>query len=158
MNKSSAGKCKIAAALLALMMPGLAIAQNLVGSPYLVTGETGTVHIYPTPELSRQIKAEQGNPFLSVFLSYHGGPIMTGENLYAIFWVPPTLQNGKATSLSTKYKSVAKQFLGDYPYHGIANNSTQYYSTTSGSKYFQADWWIDCLLPRYERVSGQRLH
>jgi hypothetical protein len=136
MNKSSAGKCKIAAALLALMMPGLAIAQNLVGSPYLVTGETGTVHIYPTPELSRQIKAEQGNPFLGV-LSYHGGPIMTGENLYAIFWVPPTLQNGKATSLSTKYKSVAKQFLGDYPYHGIANNSTQYYSTTSGTKYFK---------------------
>jgi hypothetical protein len=137
MKKSLTGTCRIAAALLALMMPVLAMAQNLIGSPYLVTGENGAVHIYPTPELSRQIKTEQGNPFLGV-LSYHGGPIMTGELLYAIFWVPPTLQNGKATSLSAKYEGVAKQFLGDYPYHGIANNSTQYYSTTSGTKYFRA--------------------
>lgn len=137
MNKSFVGKSMIAAALLGLMIPVLAMAQDVVNSPYRITGETGTVHIYPTPELSRQIKAQQVNPFLGV-LTYQGGPIMTGENLYAIFWVPPTLQNGNPTSLSTKYENVAKQFLGDYPYHGIANNSTQYYSTTSGTKYFKA--------------------
>jgi len=84
--------------------------------------------------MSRQIKA-QGINALGV-LSYHGGPIMTGNNLYAIFWIPPTLQNGSPTSLSAKYQSVAKQMLGDYQYHGLANNSTQYYSTTSGTKYF----------------------
>jgi hypothetical protein len=39
-------------------------------------------------------------------------------------------------SLTAKYKSVAKQMLSDYPYHGIANNSTQYYSTTNGTRYF----------------------
>jgi len=30
--------------------------------------------------------------------------------------------------LTAKYQSVAKQFLADYPFHGISNNSTQYYS------------------------------
>ena len=136
MNKSLGGKCMIAVVLLALMMPVLAMAQDVVNSPYRITGETGTAHIYPTPELSRQIRAQQANPFLGV-LTYQGGPIMTGENLYAIFWVPPTLQNGSPTSLSAKYESVAKQLLADYPYHGIANNSTQYYSTPP-TKYFKA--------------------
>ena len=53
----------ISAALLALMMPALAAAEN--SSLYRVTGETGTVHIYPTPELSRQIKAERGLAHIS---------------------------------------------------------------------------------------------
>jgi hypothetical protein len=53
---------------------------------------------------------------------------MTGNYFYAIFWIPPTLQNGNPTSLTAKYQSVTKQFLADYPFHGISNNSTQYYS------------------------------
>jgi len=95
---STFGKCMISAALLALMMPVLATAQN--SSPYRVTGETGTVHIYPTPELSRQIQAQRG--VAPGVLSYHGGPVMTGVNLYAIFWTPATLQNGNSTGLSAK--------------------------------------------------------
>lgn len=131
------GKVLIAAALLMLFVSVPLLAQNAVTSPYRVSGATGTVHIYATPELSKQIKAQQGTNTLGV-LSYHGGPIMTGDSFYAIFWIPPTLQNGSATSLSAKYQSVAKRFLADYPYHGIANNSTQYYSTNSGTKYFVA--------------------
>jgi len=57
---------------------------------------------------------------------------MTGLNLYAIFWVPAKLQNGTATSLTAHYESEAKQFLADYPYHGIANNSTEYSSKKAG--------------------------
>jgi len=125
------------AMLLTLLVSVTVWAQEAGTSPYRVTSETGTVHIYPTPELSRQIKAQQGTNALGV-LSYHGGPVMTGENLYAIFWIPPTLQNGNATSLTTTYQNLTKRFLNDYPYHGIANNSTQYYSTTSGTKYFVA--------------------
>jgi hypothetical protein len=104
----------------------------------VVAGETGTVHIYPTPEQSQLIKAEQGPLLAPGVLSYHGGPIMTGVNLYAIFWIPGSgkLQNGNPTSLTAKYQAVAKQFLADYPYHGIANNSTQYYATTGGTHYF----------------------
>lgn len=126
----------MAATLLTLIALVPVWAQDAGTSPYRVTGETGTIHIYPTPELSRQIKAQQGTNALTPALTYQGGPIMTGDSLYAIFWIPTTLQNGNPTSLSTKYQSVAKQFLNDYPYHGIANNSTQYYSTTSGKKYF----------------------
>ncbi len=98
------------------------------------------VHIYPTPELTRQIQAQQAPiPFATGALTYNGGPIMTGENLYAIFWIPATLQNGGSTSLTAKYQSVAKTFLSDYPYHGIANNSTQYYSISGTvTKYFTA--------------------
>ena len=57
---------------------------------------------------------------------------MSGMNLYAIFWVPAKLQPGQPTTLTAKHESVAKQMLADYPYHGIANNSTQYYSTKNG--------------------------
>lgn len=135
MNQSCAAKRLLAAVGLAMLMPVLAIGQDAANSPYRVTGESGTVHIYPTPEMSRQIKAQQASNAAGV-LSYHSGPVMSGENLYAIFWIPATLQNGGATGLSAKYQAVAKQFLGDYPSHGIANNSTQYYSTTSGTKYF----------------------
>ena len=88
--------------------------------------------------MTRQIMAQQGPLLAPGALSYHGGPIMTGVNLYAIFWVPSTLQNGQPTSLTAKYESVAKQFLADYPYHGVANNSTQYYSTkNSVNTYFR---------------------
>jgi len=122
-----------AAVFTLLLLPVVATSQDVFNSPYVVTGETGSVHIYPTPEVTRQIMAQQG-PQVPGALTYHGGPIMTGLNLYAIFWVPvpAKLQNGKPTGLTTKYESVAKQFLADYPYHGIANNSTQYYSTKTG--------------------------
>jgi hypothetical protein len=62
----------------------LAAAQDLVHSPYVGTGETGSVHIHLTPELTRQIQAERGVLPPAGALSYHGGPIMTGVNLYAI--------------------------------------------------------------------------
>lgn len=135
MTKPVAAKCLITATLIALMIPELAMAQDVVNSPYVVSGATGNVHIYPTPEASDQIKAGGVLPPSGV-LSYHGGPIMTGVNMYAIFWVPAKLQNGTATSLTAKYESVAKQFLADYPYHGIANNSTQYYATISSVNHY----------------------
>ena len=57
MIKAFAAKSVIAATLLALLIPGLAMAQDVFNSPYVVTGETGAVHIYPTPELTDQIRA-----------------------------------------------------------------------------------------------------
>jgi hypothetical protein len=132
MTDSLAAKRMLAFAALALLLPVMMTAQDVFNSPYVVTGETGTVHIHPTPEMTRQILDQQGPVLAPGVLSYHGGPIMTGVSLYAIFWVPAKLQNGNPTSLTAKYESVAKQFLADYPYHGVANNSTQYYSTKSG--------------------------
>ena len=125
MKQSLAARGILAAAAFTLLLSHVvATAQDVSNSPYVVTGETGSVHIYPTPEVTRQIRAQQG-PLAPGALTYHGGPIMTGLNLYAIFWQPAKLQNGPPTNLTTTYKSVAKQFLADYPYHGIANNLLQ---------------------------------
>jgi hypothetical protein len=137
MTDSLASKAMLAFAVLTLLLPLTATAQDVFNSPYVVTGETGTVHIHLTPDLTRQVSAQQGPALGPGVLSYHGGPIMSGNSFYAIFWVPPTLQNGQTTSLTAKYEAVAKQMLADYPYHGISNNTTQYYSSISGvTKYF----------------------
>jgi hypothetical protein len=62
---------------------------------------------------------------------------MTATNTYAIFWVPPTLQNGKATSMSAAYQTIQKNVLADYAGHGIDNNNTQYYQGSTSKKYIQ---------------------
>ena len=112
MTHSLAAKGVLAAALFACLLPCMVTAQDVVNSPYVASGATGSVHIYPTPELSLQIQA-QANVVAPGVLSYHCGPVMTGNNFYAIFWIPSTLQNGNPTSLTAKYQSVAKQFLAD---------------------------------------------
>ena len=112
-------KLTVAGALLCLLLQVSSLAQD--NSPYLLTDEQGnTVHIFPTPSTTGTIPAPTGA------LSYHGGPIMPSITTYVIFWVPPKLQNGNPTSLSTTYENLVKRFMADYPGHGIANNSTQY--------------------------------
>ncbi len=71
-------------------------------------------------------------------LIYHGGPVIqASQNLYAIFWVPTTLQTGVPTSMTAHYQTVQTNLLKDYPAHGIDNNNTQYYQTTAtGAKQF----------------------
>lgn len=141
MKKTTTAKCTVAAALLVLLLSVMGAAQDdFVMSPYRVTGETGTAHIFPTVQYHQQIQAQLGAVGFSGPLLYHGGPIMKGPiAYYAIFWVPPTLQDGTPTSLSAKYESLAKQFLADYGGHGIANNSTQYFYTVSGVNHYFVD-------------------
>jgi len=123
--------------LLISLLPVQGSAQDVVNSPYVANGANGTVHIYPTQAFSQQIRAQLGPPLGPGVLSYHGGPIMSGNNFYAIFWIPAHLQNGQSTTLTSKYQLLAEQMLSDYPYHGISNNSTQYYSSINGvTKYF----------------------
>jgi hypothetical protein len=55
---------------------------------------------------------------------------------YAIFWIPPALQNGGATTLSASYQTVQTNLLKDYAGHGLDNNNTQYYQTTTGPKLY----------------------
>jgi len=69
---------------------------------------------------------EQGVGF-SGTLTYHGGPVILKATTYAIFWVPPTLQNGTPTSMTSHYQTIQTNFLKDYPGHSIANNNTQYF-------------------------------
>jgi outer membrane protein assembly factor BamB len=61
-------------------------------------------------------------------LEYHNGPVMrTTSTSYAIFWLPPTLQDGSATSVSATYVSLIKRYFGDIGGSGLYNTATQYY-------------------------------
>lgn len=54
---------------------------------------------------------------------------MQTATLYAIFWLPPALQNGGPTSIPLHYALVNIFLLVDYPFHGIDNINTQYFQT-----------------------------
>ena len=61
MKQSLAARGILSAAVFTLLLlPVVATAQDVSNSPYVVTGETGSVHIYPTPEVTRQIMAQPG--------------------------------------------------------------------------------------------------
>ena len=121
--------------------PGVAVAQvapdqklskvapHVAGLPQL-TPPGGRIHIKPTvtgaAALAKAL-ADTG-PLL-----YHGGPIMQTATLYAIFWLPPALQNGGPTSIPLHYAQVNISLLVDYPFHGIDNNNTQYFQTVGST-------------------------
>ncbi len=109
--------------LLGWLLQGQAGAQEEV-SPLTIRGGTSIAHIFPTvgDAAALSVSAPDTGP-----LVYNGGPIMPSLIAYAIFWVPPSLQNGGSTSMSAHYQTVQKNLLGDYPAHGIDNNNTQYY-------------------------------
>jgi len=110
-------------AMTGLLLPAAAVAQN--GSSQLTPHTDGNnIHIFPTINSKRALAL----PLDSGPLLYNGGPVMqNGVTPYVIFWVPPTLQSGGATSMSAHYQTVQKNMLGDYSAHGIDNNNTQYY-------------------------------
>jgi hypothetical protein len=133
MKKPTNKRIRISAGLAAL---GAAIALGLGNSAQAQELNVGTgdqmVHIMPTVSAAR-VAMQGPNGFgPPAPLTYHGGPVMTKATTYAIFWLPASgkLQNGGATSFSSRYQDVQKALLSLYPGHGIANNNTQYYSTT----------------------------
>lgn len=115
-------------------------AQNTEQSLTYVTGED---HIHqmlpPSKAATRTFEAANtpsgGGPPVGA-LTYHGGPVMTTAVTYAIFWTPPTLQNGAGSGLSSTYENIVTSFLSLYPGHSIANNNTQYYDVTGGPFFF----------------------
>jgi len=113
----------MAGAAIALLMQAGAHAQE--SSELRVHTGEHYVHIMPTPGKASEPAAL---PPAAGPMTYHGGPVMSKANTYAIYWVPPTLQTGAATSLSAHYQSVVNSFLTLYPGHGIGNNNTQYYA------------------------------
>lgn len=97
-----------------------------------LTSPTGNrAHIYPTVELNAQIKAERRSMSLTN-VTYHGGRIMTAVQIYAIYWAPPTLQDGTATVMPAAYEGLLNRMLSNYAGHSIANVNTQYSQIVSG--------------------------
>jgi hypothetical protein len=61
-------------------------------------------------------------------LTYHNGRVMAKTSItYAIFWEPPLLQNGQATSVSPTFNSLMQQYFTDVGGNGLYKNNTQYY-------------------------------
>ena len=114
------------------------VSQDPAVSELAVPAEDHIVHVFPTVKKKAELP---GIGMAPLPLTYHGGPVMTKANTYAIYWIPPTLQTGAATSLSTHYQQVQNAMLALYPGHGIDNNNTQYYQT-SGSLFFRSTTWI----------------
>jgi hypothetical protein len=69
-------------------------------------------------------------------LLYHsGGAIMPKIEIYNIFWVPATLQNGKPASLPSYYAGAMNNLGVDYAGHTLSSNNTQYYQVIGGTTY-----------------------
>jgi hypothetical protein len=112
-------------------------AQNLeevmppAGLPRLTISNAlgGVAHLFPNAAMHQRVHNGLyfgGSPPL---LYHSGGSVMTNATIYNIFWVPPTLQNGNPTSMTTAYQNLMKRLATDYPAHGIDNNNTQYFQT-----------------------------
>src|SRR5581483_2832087 len=63
-------------------------------------------------------------------LTYNGGPVMHSSVTYAIFWEPPTLQDGSSTQVSSTYNSILQNYFGDIGGSGVYAIATQYHDTT----------------------------
>ncbi|HEV3253864.1 MAG TPA: hypothetical protein VG033_05635 [Candidatus Acidoferrales bacterium] len=127
----------IAVLAVAIGLPIFTQAQAQQEGPLTVRDGDSVAHILPTVQ-----KAKELAPPPPGTLIYHppGVVMQPSTNFYAIFWLPASgkLQNGAATTLPALYQTIEKKMLGDYPGHGIANNSTQYFQTVgSSTKYIQ---------------------
>jgi len=70
-----------------------------------------------------------------VNLSYGGGYVMRKPTVsYAIFWLPPTLQDGSPTHMSPTYQSLIERYFGDVGGNGLYRNNTQYYQVEYGKE------------------------
>ena len=94
-----------------------------------VDAESGhSVHVMPMPEqlkdlASRGYQHNGGTPPLL----YNGGPVMHAPTVYIIYWIPPHLQDGTATTLSSAYQKIQTTMLTEYFGHSLMNNNTQYH-------------------------------
>ncbi len=68
-------------------------------------------------------------------LTYGGGRVMSKKEIsYSIFWVPPTLQDGSPTYISTTYQSLIERYFTDVGGHDLYGNNKQYYEMVGGNQ------------------------
>lgn len=140
------GKVAVFTVVLAMLLPNAALAQSktinrapesaaAISGPLQlnVNADNGhQVHVMPTPEqvkdlASRGYQHNGGTPPLL----YNGGPVMHTPSVYVIYWIPPHLQDGTATSLSSQYQGIQTTMLKEYFGHSLMNNNTQYRDGTA---------------------------
>lgn len=106
-----------------------AVTTKIINLKLTFRSETGNYqHIMPAVQtLPTAVSATDNGPLL-----YHGGPVMTGLNIYSIFWEPSKLQSGTAASMPAPYISLVTRLAADYAGHSISSVNTQYYQTLNG--------------------------
>jgi hypothetical protein len=102
------------------------------------------VHVMLTPQAAaaRRQALAGGKTFGARSSNLAGGPLVYHSGgsvmlpfvaVYNIYWAPPTLQDGTATSFSPLYGTVTILHNAWLPGHGVMNIATQYFQTISGT-------------------------
>jgi hypothetical protein len=115
----------------AMAMSLLAIGGAQAGGLRASNADGSTIHMYPTVSIDAARKAAQGARSLNA-VTYHGGPIMTRVDIYALYWDPTNLQAGGAAVFEPGYVTIMNKMLRNYAGHSVANVNTQYSQTISG--------------------------
>ena len=91
-------------------------------------------HLFRQQPTSRQRIGQLWRPAAATPLGYKtGGVVMAAPtHLYAIFWEPSKLQDGRAVAVSNGYNALLERYLSDVGGHSIYNNDTQYFETLNG--------------------------
>jgi len=94
------------------------------------------VRLFPTPALAASYQRQAGstNPAAATNMTYHGGRVMLTDTSYAIYWAPPTLQDGTPTDWGVGYTDLIDRYFGDIGGSGLYANNTQYYQGKKLSK------------------------
>ena len=112
----------LVACVIASVLQCISFAQDTL-SPFTIGDESHRAHIFPTQQEALKLAAVPG-----AALTFHGGPVMSSVQTFAIFWLPGKLQDNSPTSVSASYRGVQQSLLYGYAGHGIGNNNTQYSS------------------------------
>jgi outer membrane protein assembly factor BamB len=87
-------------------------------------------HVFKTQQAALH---GHGHRSQSDALLYNGGPVMqSGSVNYAIFWEPPTLQDGESTGVSATYNSLLERYFSDSGGSSLYGTATQYYDAFTG--------------------------
>lgn len=123
---------------LGLFLPCSALAQEqnavrMVQAAGPLTHNVGdhAIHVLPKAPV-RAARAAMATKNPGPLLYSKGGSVMNNVTIYAIYWAPPTLQNGTPALMSSAYQALQTRLITDYPGHGLANNNTQYYQNIDG--------------------------
>src|SRR4051812_44493289 len=90
------------------------------------------IHVLPPVPVARKIAASL-RPNAVGNMTYHGGAVMQqANNSVAIFWMPPTLQDGTDATPSASYINLVTRYFADIGGSPLYQTTTQYYQTING--------------------------
>jgi len=130
-SRSVTFSCKILVPVCLFML--MLVSMGLVQPAQSIHAQTVSRVTTRHPHVLKTKYYRAGHDFGALPLEYHNGPVMRATSTsYAIFWLPPTLQDSTATSVSATYISLISRYFGDIGGSSLYNVATQY-SDSGGS-------------------------